>query len=1136
MSDPQLAPLSAAAPEYHATVHASAGTGKTWLLVTRIVRLLLSGAAPANILAVTFTRKAAADMLERLNERLATLAIADDAEADEALRVLGLQPDPALRNRARRLYEDILFDPRPLRATTFHAFCQELLQRFPLEAEIPPGFDLLESEAELIDEAWDALYAEATETPDGRVARALEQLFDACDGLNNTRQALNSFVAHRIDWWAYTQQRPDPLAEAAVDTRRLFNVDPNVDPLGSFFSAARRADLHEYAALLGKHDNKTNLQHQAMLLQALESYTSAAGDVQADCLTRITAALLTGEGEPRKRSLSKALEKSLGGTGCARFLELHEQLCSALLELRDLQARHQSYAVTCAWQRAGQRLLEHYQRIKREQRLLDFSDLEWNAYRLLNTSEQAHWVQFKLDTRIDHFLIDEFQDTNPTQWRLLLPLLEELAAGAGERARSVFLVGDAKQSIYRFRRADARLLDTASRWLETRLRAHRYSLEASRRSSPAVIDCVNRAFAAGPLAERLPDFPVHSTHLIDLWGQVELLPPLAAIEAAPPATRVALRNPLEEPRGRPEETLHDREARVIAARIRALVDGATLIGAAASARALRYGDILVLLRSRTHAASYEKALREAAVPYLGAARGTLLDSLEVRDLEALLNVLVAPHNDLALAQVLRSPLFAAADADLIALAQATGPTWTDRLLALNPASDRQAPLARAARLLPAWQALVGRLPVHDLLDRIYHEGDVLNRFHAASPPALQARVRANLVRFIELALEIDSGRYPSLPHFVTQLQALRERAGDAPDDATPDSGAGDRVRFMTVHGAKGLEAPVVFLADCGSGDRDRNAWQALVDWHAERERPSHFVLIGRKDLRDSVTRALLAAQQTAEAREDANLLYVALTRARQLLIVSAAVTDATADSGWYGMLRARWDSDGAAAGRPFVHTVGTPPARPRTDSRPAPTPAEVDPRLAQPLTTAPLLKRIAPSRAANAPLSTDATTDPDGRQRGTGIHRLLEWLTSAPPRSGEQMLAGLARELQRDRADPELAQWLNEAEALIREPTLTGVFDAARYEHVYVEVPLQYLDHATLVDGVIDRLLIGRDEVHIIDYKTHGIEADQAPATAASYAEQMRLYTQGVRRLWPQRRVRASILFTRCRVLIDMDV
>ncbi|MBI5460638.1 MAG: UvrD-helicase domain-containing protein [Gammaproteobacteria bacterium] len=1132
--------MLATTPDRHASVHASAGTGKTWLLVTRMLRLLLAGATPESILAVTFTRKAAAEMLQRLNERLAHLASGSDDDVDAALRAMGEKPDDALRERARRLYEKLLFAPQPLRATTFHAFCQEILQRFPVEAEIPPGFDLLEGDAELIDEAWDALYAEATQTPDGPCARALEALFDGCGGLGNTRQALNSFLQQRIDWWAFTQGQAHALTHAETRSRALFAVDADSDPIAEFFSAARTALLGEFAALLGKHNTKTNQEQQTTLLAGLESATPAD-----ERLTLVTRVLLTGKNEPRALKASKALETSLGVDGCARLLELHATLCTDLLDTRDRLARQAALTLNLAWHRAGQRLLEHYQRIKREQRVLDFADLEWNAYRLLNGSEQAHWVQYKLDARIDHFLIDEFQDTNPTQWRLLLPLLQELAAGAPERPRSVFLVGDAKQSIYRFRRADARLLDAASDWLETQLHAQRFSLEASRRSAPAIIDAVNRAFGTGPLADILPDFPTHSTHRQELWGQVELLPPLPEQipeQITETSERIGLRNPLLEPRPQPGDDLHEREGRVIAQRIRALIDTGTLIESPEHARPLRYGDILILLRNRTHATAYEQALREAGIPYLGAARGTLLDSLEVRDLEALLNTLSAPHNDLALAQVLRSPLFAARDEDLITLAQTTGATWMERLLACGPSCATDTPLARAARMLPAWQSLVGHLPVHDLLDRLYHQGDVLKRFESAATPALKPRVRANLIRFIELALEIDSGRYPSLPHFLTRLGDLRERASDAPDDAPPESGAGDRVRFLTVHGAKGLEAPVVFLADCAGSERDRNAWQARVEWPADQDRPQTFLLVGRKDSRDRITQALLDRQKQAERREDANLLYVALTRARQMLIVSAAVTPEQAGRGWYGTLRAQWDSDNClATGNAWVHRSGTAPtqtvASGASAMRAIPFTAEIDPRLTQPMPSTPRLIRIAPSRSLvehDSGSEAGTVTDPDGRRRGIGIHRLLEWLTTPPLRTRAQLLAGIARELQRDPADPELAEWLAEAEAVIAAPHFAQLFDASAYEAIHTEVPLHYFQGEALVDGVIDRLLVGADAVHIIDYKTHSIEADQAETTARTYREQLNLYAEGVRKLWPHRRVRASLLFTHCRVLVEL--
>ncbi|WP_241546876.1 UvrD-helicase domain-containing protein [Thiohalobacter thiocyanaticus] len=440
-------PLDATLPTANATVHASAGTGKTWLLVTRLVRLLLEGVEPGRILAVTFTRKAAAEMLERLTERLRLLATVPDAGLDPLLAQMGVEPGPAVRQRARRLYESVLRADFNLRATTFHSVCQEILQRFPLEAGVPPGFELLEAEGDCREAAWDALYAEATAAPEGDIGRALDTLMDGCGGLANVQSALGSFLAHRIDWWAFTDSRGDPVTWVGERLREQLDIEPDLDPEQAFFDELSCRRLQNFRDLLLQHPIDKHKQQAAAIEAALDTRLSAEARIEA-----LRPALLTQKGEPLSRKTSNTLEKKLGSAGAEQFLNLHAQLCEQYLALLDARQRRANWQLNRAWYRAGARLLEHFQGIKRSQRLLDFSDLEWHAYQLLNRSEQAHWVQYKLDNRIDHLLVDEFQDTNPTQWRLLLPLLEELKAGS-ERPRSVFLVGDEKQSIYRFRPA-----------------------------------------------------------------------------------------------------------------------------------------------------------------------------------------------------------------------------------------------------------------------------------------------------------------------------------------------------------------------------------------------------------------------------------------------------------------------------------------------------------------------------------------------------------------------------------------------------------------------------------------------------------------------------------------------------------
>ena len=1120
-------------PAHSACVRASAGTGKTWQLVTRIIRLLLSDTQPASILAVTFTRKAAAEMMERLGARLKALARADDAHLQGLLAEIGVESAEPIFQRARSLYEAFLLGPRPLRATTFHAFCQEVLQRFPLEASVPPGFELLEADASARQAAWDALFAETTQTPESGLARDVDALLELCGSLDSTRKALKSFLDHRIDWWALCQGRHEPVSWAAEKLKHDLGIDPAGDPVADFFSDRRCGLLREFADLIGRHKTSTNSQRTADIERGLLTDSALP-----ERFAHIRRAFLTQANRPRKSDANNAVRKSLGDRDAERMAGLHLQLSQDVLDCCDRQARLATWRRTTAWYRAGQRLLDHFQRFKREQRLLDFNDLEWHAYRLLNSGDNAQWVQYKLDARIDHLLIDEFQDTNPTQWRLLLPLLKELAAGNDERRRSVFLVGDAKQSIYRFRRADAGLLDTASEWLEQRLEARQHTLESSWRSSPAIIEFVNRVFGSGVMHEQLPDFRAHSTHLNDLWGRVEVLPAIRSTDDRSDAggsDRIGLRDPLRLPRRIAEDLRHYREGLAIAQRIRNQVERRVPVGESGAARPSRYGDVLILTRSRTHLPAYEQALRDRGIPYIGGGRGTLLESLEVRDLEALLNILIAPYNNLALAQVLRSPLFHVTDADLALLAQPGEGLWIERLKRVAGTLPAAHPLSVAASCLARWQEQVGRLPVHDLLDRIYHEGDVINRFTRAFPISLQARVRANLTRFLELALEVDSGRYPSLPYFINRLQELRTHAADAPDDAPPDSSASERLRIMTIHGAKGLEAPFVVLVDSATGGRSDRAWEALVEWPASHDRPGCFLLAGRKDALDTFTATRIQGQEAADACEEANLLYVALTRARQFLTISAAAPARGSNLGWYALIASQIDAaERLENGQAWELERGQAPMLADVIDRQA-APRAIDARLSQPLSLRMTEREIAPSRETETFLSTP-TADIDSRRRGTAIHRFLELLSGVPAFDEGQALRKVAREHQREAEDPELMRYLAEARQILADKRFQHWFDPDCYDRAYNELPVSYSAQGALVYGIIDRVVIRGERVDIIDYKTHQIGVDSLNEIGDPYAAQMCLYARGAAQLWPERQLHAWLLFTACGQSIEIPL
>jgi ATP-dependent helicase/nuclease subunit A len=723
-----------------------------------------------------------------------------------------------------------------------------------------------------------------------------------------------------------------------------------------------------------------------------------------------------------------------------------------------------------------------------------------------------------------------------------------MAAGAAERHRSVFLVGDAKQSIYRFRRAEPRLFQAAHEWLQQHLDAHSYPLHISWRSAPAIMQGVNKLFGDnGPMQGILRDFTPHDTHLHELWGQVTVLPLISDSDSEEEELPVvtALRNPLHQPRLVKGDDRYRREGEMIAVEIARLIAEKTPVGKAGSARPMHYGDVMILVRSRSHVGEYERALRQAGIPYIGAERGTLLESLEVRDMVALLELLITPYNNLSLATVLRSPLFACSDEALMQLASMTnmsnmdksGGNWYQRLAALARHDSRH-PLHRAWQLLDHWREQVGKLPIHDLLDRIYNEGNVLARYQAAYPPHLRARSESNLTRFLELALVIDSGRYPSLGRFLARLGEMRENSDEAPDEA-PESGNSYRVRLLTIHASKGLEAPVVFLADSARGVAADRPFRALIDWPAQAARPKAFLLVGKKGQQDAFTRDALQGEQAEEQRENANLLYVALTRARQHLYLSACAPRRGNGMGWYGAMRAALDPLGETAMEDacFLETGTPPPLNKMAACGERPIAATTIPdALSRPIRLAAQSREIAPSyRRSDEHCTTITSSDEDGRQRGITIHRMLELMTANGGEASQAVTEQVALELGMAKDDRELRQWASEVQQLFAEPSLQEVLQPAIGEAIN-EVPIIYQQQDQTVHGVIDRLLLRGDEVWVIDYKTHRqATIGNLNELAAPYHEQLSYYAKGVTRLWPGKRVRTFLLFTQCRSLFETN-
>jgi ATP-dependent helicase/nuclease subunit A len=1118
-----LDPALALAPARSAVVEACAGSGKTWLLVSRMIRLLLAGAAPSELLAITFTRKAAQEMTDRLHEWLRLLALEDDATVRAFLRDRKVPEDAveALLPRARGLLETVLTAQPGPTVTTFHGWFLDLLKRAPLEAGLPWGAPLLEREKQLQHEVRDALlarWAAAPESPEGAALLAL--LADI--GEHNLLALLAHFLQARAEWWAYTEDQADPVAYALTQLRPGLHADLETDPVATFWADDLMAARVKRVGLALEKGSDAERKTAASILDAL-----AGSEFE-----RLRELILKKDGGRRVKKANAPTLKAMGADA-DRFLHDYDTLESGFERIAAILTDQRIWNLNRHGLLLGHALLGAYQDAKAQQGVIDFADAEWLACRLLASEEHAPGLALKLDARYRHLLLDEFQDTNPLQWQALSTWL--LEARGADSDMTVFMVGDPKQAIYRFRRGEARVFAAAAAFLQTHFDATRFATDMTRRLAPAVVRAVNPVFAA--VEGFVPH--THAPANAARPGAVRCLPIVVnKAEAAPPG---GLRNPLTTPRAEADDRAVDEEARVFARVLRDEVLGrwgvadhnpsdeasshstqpasgqvagypqpASAGGGGRerklqtdSMRAARPGDVIALVRTRTHLHRYERELERARIPFITSRRGGLLHALEAQDVVALLETLLLPHAELKLAHTLKSPLFGCGDDDLLqvfAPLPEGGPRGWERLNAIAAQADcppalhpqgagrgckgAEAPtttLARAARLLQGWRAAIGTLPVHDLLDRIYFEGDLEARYAAAVPEAMRPQVAANLRAFMQLALTQDAGRYPTLAGFIRELASLTEDTDEAPDEGLAADGE-NAVRLLTIHGAKGLEAPIVWLL--GGSDHPRGDSHAvLAPWPPEAPRPVHFSLYGSRDERGEGRAAWFAEEEALAQRETDNLLYVALTRAEQGLIVSGAADK----NAWLQRVESAWQDMGLPGDLPVAAVqAASAAAPPRRIEAPA------------------VGQRVALPAAGEAAAS------------GEFFHACLEH--HAPP-GVPRDLAVLAARLgvQDEAAGIEAA-----ARALLVRPELARFFDPEHYRRAHNERAL--LDASGALRR-LDRVVEFDDAVWVIDYKTG---ADSLALSDAELAErhqsQLDAYRGLLAALYPGRAIHAALL------------
>jgi ATP-dependent helicase/nuclease subunit A len=1108
----------AADPAVSAWVRANAGTGKTHVLVQRILRLLLSGANPRSILCLTFTKNAAAEMEARVLAKLGEWA----TSSNEALKVrlaasLSRAPGDTEMALARSLFAAVIDAPGGLAIMTIHSFCERVLRRYSLEANVPPGFRVLtEEEAhEALQEASSGAFAFATQGPLG----------DALDcaaahaGEGEFSRVLQAMLAKRnalVRLFTITDEHhlhPLPLIEARL--RRLLGLAPHerrdglVARFASLLDAATLREAVEALAGGAKTDRESAARFEAVLRAA---GTEAIREA-------LKAAFITKGGEPRKSLMTAGVRK--------RAPALHERLCAAqeaLLALDDKLAGLKLVEASLALLRLTEAIFERYEAAKRARGALDFDDLIAKTLSLLSRQEAAEWVLYELDARIDHILVDEAQDTSPEQWAIVERLVSDFFAGEGARdcIPTLFAVGDEKQSIYGFQGAVPELLGAYGELYEAKVQEAGLTwcaadLDLSFRTLGPVLTAVDDVSAALPdLGQGLVR---HLAYRCDLGGLVELWQP----ERGERQDKGTVWEPdaAEAPPPKPAEALAAR----IAAQIKHWLENGENLPSCG--RGIEPGDILILLRKREPMASLlQAALKSEGIPVAGADRIALIDELAVMDLLALADALLQPEDDLSLAAVLKGPLFGIDEDRLFKLAYGReGSLWQ--------ALERDAAHDGTAKKLQAWQELAAQVSPLEFFAHILEAEDG----RAAFAVRLGAECFDAIDELLNLAETFSARPRAGLSEFLSFVRKSASEVKRETDHAARE------VRIMTVHGAKGLEANIVILADTCSNKEAASAPIFFLDDESGAPEIPVWAVKGTSGLQP-VANAKDAIKASGQ-RELGRLLYVAMTRARDRLYIAGFHNGTLPEGCWYATIQnaltpklsEAQDFQGRTIWRTGPAVALALPGRPAPGADNAGLPAWIDVQAAiepqvQSLTPSKLLQRHgrgAPNPAFEEPRETGRNT---AQVRGTLIHRLLEML----PAFSEERRTQAARLIASAFSSELPAKLRDEAcqDALV---LLSGEalrpFDKGLLSEAGLGVAVRDAMGKEIANilGQADLIVFHDGQITVIDYKSGALPAEAAIRPA--HLAQLACYRLALQRIFPGANIRAALFNTRSGTSIE---
>ncbi len=1076
-------------PKLCVWVEASAGTGKTKVLSDRVLKLLLEGVKPSKILCLTYTKAAAVEMNNRIYERLSKWAVESDADLTKELCELYdddliVEKKKNLIDVARTLFAFVLDAPVPIKIQTIHGFCEEILKRFPLEARVSPYFEVMDERAT----------AEALSQVSKHVLQEIED--------PEIKNAIVFLTANMKEFGF-----EELLSDLTEKRSKLVRVMSAFGHTKDFLEALRiKLDLEDEPSkekILCDFEKNINRDEMKQCANALLK-GSKKDKEHGDCLAR---ALEKFDFDVYKQAF--LTKDSFAHTGAVKEKpDIEDVMTIESLRVKNAIEKMRSvrlYETTRAVFVLAKRLIDEYGAYKRQNARMDYEDLIVLTKNLLESADVASWVLFKLDEGISHILIDEAQDTSPNQWAIVKALTDEFFSGLGQsdEVRTVFAVGDKKQSIYRFQGAEPEKFDEMRKFYEHEIKNFKtVNLDVSFRSTGAVLDFVNTLFAIDGADKGLAvgdEKILHLPYRIGEAGKVEVWSIVQADENDDEDKEWQV--PVYH---KSSQSADVKLAFKIARKIKKMVEGKEIL--ASKGRPLRYSDFMVLVQRRNaFMGAFVKACKQNNVEVSGVDKLKLNEQIAVEDLLSLAWFLLLPNDDLSLAEVLKSPLFNLDDDDLFELCYQRGN------LSLWQRLNASSKYKKESRILSEW------LSEADLKRPYEFFSSVLNVYGGKKKflERLGAEAGDALDEFMNLTLDFEADHVPNLQNFVRWLSEAQTEVKREMEQITEDA-----VRIMTVHGSKGLQAPVVILPDTIREPYQRREKGVIFDGDLV-----YFPLSA--DDYDVHCDDVYKKEKEKAYDEYRRLLYVALTRAEDRLYICSYGKPKKEDKSWYGLCCQAMENKGVSKENGVFayeeeqkaeikkENENEEPFYEKDDSF-AFNPAPVENALSRPYS--PSHMEDEDDEPAASPLEDDGFF----YKRGLIIHKLLQMLPGKCSKQVRRELVEAYLLKQSDLSDNYRQNIAGEVLELLDNEELSFIFG----ENSRAEVPVMGEVEGKIISGQIDRLIVFDDRVVIVDFKTNRPAADERAEVPNQYVQQMEIYRKLLEKVYEGKRIETYILWT----------